>query len=287
MSRRLPVLGKTQSLALRILDEGVFVSGLDEALYALVAANFAAMAATCPSQLLRYNFTQCEGGVALSRNDEPIADGLELDQALFELEEDLILALQRRRQDLLFLHSAAVEFGGKAFLLVAASGSGKSTTVWGLLHAGFGYLSDELGPVDLGSLRVWPYAHALCLKREPPRFRLPATTVNLGTRLYVPVASIPAPVVRDPMPLGGVFLIHYGSEESPPAIQPLSASAAAARMYVNTLNALAHSKSGLDAVVRIAQRVPCFAVATGELRVSCMMLREHAEALAGGKPTGV
>ena len=52
--------------------------------------------------------------------------------------------------------------------VLGKTGAGKSTTAWGLLHHGFSYLSDELAPIDLETLEVLPYRHALCLKRRPP-----------------------------------------------------------------------------------------------------------------------
>jgi hypothetical protein len=87
---------------------------------------------------------------------------------LFLLEKDLTIELQKLRRELYFIHAAALTIDGKACLLLAPSGHGKSTTCWGLLHHGFGYLSDELAPLDLGTLEIQPYAHALCLKDEPP-----------------------------------------------------------------------------------------------------------------------
>ena len=49
-------------------------------------------------------------------------------------------------------------------LLAGASGNGKSTTAWALLHRGFQYLSDELAPLDLSAMTVHAFPHALCLK---------------------------------------------------------------------------------------------------------------------------
>jgi hypothetical protein len=60
-------------------------------------------------------------------------------------------------------------------------------------------------------------------------------------------------------------------------MRAVSPSEAAARLYVVALNALAHANHGLEASVRIAERVPCFAVSTGELSTSCAMIRSAIE----------
>lgn len=46
---------------------------------------------------------------------------------LFEFEQEVVVAIQTRRPDLFFLHSAVVEYKAKAIALLAPSGSGKST----------------------------------------------------------------------------------------------------------------------------------------------------------------
>lgn len=91
----------------------------------------------------------------ISRNDADF---------LFLFEKDLTIELQYQRPDLFFVHAAVVERDGKAVVLAAPSGTGKSTLTLALLHAGFRYLSDELAPFDLVTLQVMPYPHALCLR---------------------------------------------------------------------------------------------------------------------------
>jgi hypothetical protein len=198
-----------------------------------------------------------------------------LDDLLFRLEKDIVVRLQQRRTDLLFLHAAVVEWRGRAMLLAADSGSGKSTTTWALLHHGFGYLSDELGPVDLGSGRVLPYPHALCLKRPPPPpYELPGETLHLGRTLHVPTAALPAATVTGPLPVGAVFLLRHNSNLAQPVLRSVSAAEAGARLYITALNALAHADRGLDAVLGLAAQVPCYTLTTAGLSATCQLLRE-------------
>ena len=80
------------------------------------------------------------------------------------LDDALTIGVQHHRQDLFFLHAAALVRDGRAVLLIAESGGGKSTTTWAALHHGFALLSDELAPVDPDSLVVEPFPRAICLK---------------------------------------------------------------------------------------------------------------------------
>ena len=144
-------------------------------------------------------------------------------------------------------------------MLVAPSGGGKSTLCWAILHHGFRYLSDELGPVDLEQLNVHPYP-------------LPPKTVRTSRTLHVTAADIPGGIVRGPAPLSTVFFLIYDPEASAPSVRRLSAGEAAAGLYANALNPLAHAGDGLDAVIRVASGRRCFELTTTELAPTCALL---------------
>jgi hypothetical protein len=185
-------------------------------------------------------------------------------ELLFLLDKELTLELQRRRPDLYFLHAAAVSRGETALVFVAPSGSGKSTLTWVLLTHGFGYLSDELAPIDLGSTSVHDYPHAIHLKRPPPApYALPAAAIETPSGWHVPGAALGEPV-RDPLPIGAIcFIDRSGSLPSRP--NPVTPASAAARLFANALNPLAHPNDGLDAAVAIARSIPCFELDTSSL----------------------
>ena len=177
------------------------------------------------------------------------------------------------KNDLYFIHSAALEYNGKIHLLVAKSGSGKSTTCWALLHHGFRYASDELGPVNLDTLTVLPYPHSLCLKREPPSpYFLPSDTLRTERTLHVPVESLPCSVVNTPLPLQSILFVQYRPDASP-SITPISTSDAAVRVYKNGLNQLAHPADGLDAAIQIAQHCRCYELISNDLDSTCELVR--------------
>lgn len=176
---------------------------------------------------------------------------------LFMFEKDMTIELQRQRADLFFLHAAVVEYQGKTALISAPSGTGKSTLTFALLHSGFNYLSDELAPVELDTLRVHPYPHALCLKAAPPEpYRLPVETLDAGRTLHAPPSVLPCKTITDPQTLNAIFFIRREGAAGGAELKKLGDAEVVARLYANSLNALAHAGDGLDAAVRIAERVP-------------------------------
>ncbi len=271
-----------RALSFLILGQSIRVECPDPGVAAMVAANFGAMAATGAGvPQLRYAITITESprSFTIVRQGQPPLREADLGDLLFRLEKDITVELQKRRADLFFLHSAALEWQGRAILLAADSGSGKSTTAWALLHHGFRYLSDELGPVDPESLQVFAYPHALCLKQPAAAYPLPREAIDLGRTLHVPVAAMPGEAITGSLPLGAVFLVRHCPDSAKPVLRALGPAEAGARLYVTALNALAHPNRGLDAVVRIAEQAPCFDIATSELPATCAMIRsalEHA-----------
>lgn len=284
-----PTVCAGHSLRLRILGQRVQIDCVAPAVQALLTANFGAMAAAdndgaSPDLKYTVNCTGPAFSIARGGGQDPLI-GAGLSDLLYLLEKDLTVALQLRRTDLLFLHSAAVEWGGKAYLFAAEAGSGKSTTTWALLHHGFRYLSDELSAIELESLAVLPYPHALCLKTPPPApYALPEQAIHLGRTIHAPAESLPAPVAPTRRPIGAVFLLRHRPGLDVPDLRELGPAEATARLYVTALNLLAHPDRGLDAVVQVAGHVPCFALDSADLSSTCALIRSVVAGSRGRAP---
>jgi hypothetical protein len=244
-------------------------------------------AESTPDMEFLINSGESPSSLSLVQRGHAALPAVDLSDLLFLLEKQITIELQRRRADLLFLHAAAIVFGGKACLLAAESGSGKSTTTWGMLHHGFDYLTDELSPVDIRSMRVFPYPHAICLKRKPPDSHpLPPSAMRLGRTTHIPACSLPGATVLEPRPLGAVFLLKYQPDLPAPEVRAIGPAEAGARLYANALNALAHADHGLDAAARIAEHVACFSVSSAGLPSTCRLIRAAFEqALVDAPPS--
>jgi hypothetical protein len=193
---------------------------------------------------------------------------------LYIFEKDMTIETQKLRSDLYFVHAAVLELDGRALALVAPSGYGKSTTAWGLLHHGFKYLSDELAPVHLTAMQVHPFPHALCLKTVPPNeYPLPEETIFTTRTAHVPTQFLPCQTTMDSLPLEAIFFVRFVGEISEPVLKPMGRGEAAARLFTNALNPLAHSAEGLDGAIEIASRTRCFELLSSTLKPTCELIR--------------
>ena len=266
----------TRIFSMAVLGLHIQVDSTTVAVSKLLASGFGGMPAPGSGRPpdLEYAVTKQGSSYSIRRPKGAPLRAANRGDLLFQLEKDITVELQLRRADLFFLHSAAVEWRGRAYLLAAESGWGKSTTTWPLLHHGFGYLSDELSAVDLESMQVHSYPHALCLKQDPPQpCSLPDEAIRLAKTIHLPAQCLPGSIVAGPLPLGGLFLLSHSPGGGTPNLRPVSAAEASACVYVIALNALVHPNRGLDAVVRIAGHVPSFALTAADLPQTCTLIR--------------
>ncbi len=255
----------------------VQVACSDAATWALLHSVYQSLVTPAPARGVPLQYragraAECDS-YYLQRAQELDERAMDTGAFLFVFEKDMTIEVEKLRRDLYFIHGAALELDGRAVLLVAESGGGKSITAWALLHHGFGYLSDELAPIDLQSLKILPYPHALCLKADPPApYQLPSGTVRTDRTLHVPAGGLPAPTVATSTPLQAVFFLRYRPARAAPAVHPVKAAEAGMRLYAQALNALAHPADGLDAALQIARAADCYALDTADLRQTCDLL---------------
>ncbi len=261
-----PSSNRKNSLTLEILGIGIEVQYYDKKVRQLLFDSYSAFLSNGPIPiLLRYCIRGDAGGRGYRLNTFELRSGNAHTESelLYNLEKDIELSLQRSHAHWYFIHAASLSLDGKCCLLIAPSGTGKSTTTWALVNHGFCYLSDELAPVDLTAMRVSSYPYALGLKSRPPEpYRLPRETVFTHPIFHVPVRCLPGGFQSRSSPLTAIFFIEFKPELSRPSLSAVSPSEAAARIYANTLNQLAHPNKGLAAAVRIAQHVNAYHLST-------------------------
>lgn len=174
-------------------------------------------------------------------------------QVLYTVDKIITVELQVRRPELFFVHAAAVSTGKHAILIVGEPGAGKSTLCWSLCDAGYGYLSDELAPVSLVEKRVYPFPRALSLKSVTQgSSALPDETIDAGATLHIPADSLPGGWESAPLPIAAIVFLLPEVAEGTPGLLQLPVAEAAARLYANGLNQLAHEDDGLKAAAGIA-----------------------------------
>lgn len=221
----------------------------------------------------------CRGATSFGGATEPCDEAA----ALSWLDDQLTIGAQYRRPDLLFLHAAAVHRGGRALLLLAESGGGKSTATWAAVHSGFALMSDELAPVRAGDATVLAHPRAVCLKTHPPGpWAVPDGTLRTAGGFHVPPELLPLPPVDDPTPAAALVFVSHRRDGGEPVLSAVAPAEAAARLYAHSLNPLAHGGDGLDAVEALARRVPAFTLVSADLPRTAQVLAS----LTDGPPAG-
>ncbi len=203
---------------------------------------------------------------------------------LFQFEQHLVVALQLAQPRYLFLHSAILAFQDKGIALIAPSGSGKSTTTWGLLHEGFDYLTDEMSAIDIDTLNILAFSHAISLKKQPPApYPLPKNSLKTSRAYNVPVTQLPKPLYQAPLSLSVILYVKYDAAISIPEIHPVSRAESCTQIYTNSLNPLSHPNDGLDAAMKLAQNTRAYTLKTGDLQNSCRHIKNFLEELFSAK----
>jgi hypothetical protein len=263
-------------IELSVFDCGIRVECSDPQAQSLLNSNYEWFKQPIEEAQITYRITRRAAGEGRLIARDGTCPELARDDGdfLYRFEKDMTIETQKLRTDLYFLHAAVLEMGGRALALVAPSGNGKSITTWGLLHHGFQYLSDELAPVDLTTMQVHPFPHALCLKTVPPNeYPLPRETIFTTRTVHVPAQFLPCQTTVNSILLEAIFFVRFVGEAAEPVLKPMGKGEAAARLFTNALNPLVHSGEGLDGAIEIASRTRCFELLSSNLTPTCDLIR--------------
>lgn len=199
---------------------------------------------------------------------------LPLDQAFPMLEWGLNWCVSAHCHQYLIFHAAVVEKSGRALVLPAPAGSGKSTLCAGLIHRGWRLLSDELTLIDTSTCNVVPMPRPVSLKNgsidvirafAPNAAIGPAvhdTTKGTVAHLRAPTESVRRET--ETARPGWIVLPRYVAGAAS-RLTKLSRALGFMQMAENAFNYSAHGRRGFEFLARFVDQCACHEFAYGDL----------------------
>lgn len=260
-------------LLIRILDRIIEIRGDSESGISAVRASYGHLEVSEGTPDLSYSIEATPASALRIRRQTVVIPVERPEDLLMHFDDDLVVQLQLLRPDLYFQHAAVVCLDEHSYLFPAPRGHGKSTLAWALLQHGLRYSSDELGAIHPTDLTVAPFSRAICLKSNPPPpYDAPDEAIEGQLPLHVPVSRLALSPVEKPRALAAVFFPRFDPDSGQPRLREVGTATAAARVYSNALNPMAHPGSGLDVAVNIATRVPCYELVSSQLPATCELI---------------
>jgi hypothetical protein len=146
-----------------------------------------------------------EGGRYHGRGPAPAeAERATLRDAIRWARYQTLEAIIGSRRDLLWLHGAVAGWEGRALMLPGRRGRGKSTMVTELCRRGWTFLTDDILPLDPGTLRVLPFPRVPEVRGNPGR-EMPDAWLLDVVKSEVPLDDR---LERTPLPVAAIVLPH-------------------------------------------------------------------------------
>lgn len=174
------------------------------------------------------------------------------------------------------VHAGGVVSHGVAVLLPAPPESGKTTTVAGLLRAGFGYLTDEAVAVDPTGLLAHPYPKALSVDAgswEVLADLRPPHSERVSGQWHVPPTQIRPDAVAGPAPVRFIVTPRY-QEAAPTRLQPISRAETLMTLADSTFNFQDEPARNLSVLARLAATADCYRLTIGDLDSAVRLVTE-------------
>lgn len=192
---------------------------------------------------------------------------LPLNQAYPMLEWGLNWCIGAHSHQFLIFHAAVIERNGKAAILPAPPGSGKSTLCAGLVSRGWRLLSDELALLDMDALAVLPMSRPINLKNESinviRRFQPDAVitepvrdTAKGTVALVRPPADSVRRVAEPGIPAWIIFPRYRPDSEA--TFTSFSKAHTVLKLAEQSFNYDLHGRRGFETVTRLVDRCDCF-----------------------------
>lgn len=206
------------------------------------------------------------------RGDYIIPDALPLPLAQGLLAAEMAMNLQVAlgwRQHLL-LHASAVERGGRALVMVGASGSGKSTMAALLGEGDWRLMGDEFAMLNMGSGAIHAFPRLISLKNES----VPEMAARVGLdRLGPIITGTPKGTIRHMVPRADAItrmdepampaLLLFPTFGGEPGLRAVPPSEAFMRLTESSTNYVALGEPAFAALTDLIARVPAVAIGYG------------------------
>ncbi|MBK9135243.1 MAG: HprK-related kinase A [Betaproteobacteria bacterium] len=203
------------------------------------------------------------------------------DHAPVMLEWGLNWCVVAHAHQYLILHAAVVERDGRALILPAPPGSGKSTLCAALAHRGWRLLSDELALCDLRTGTVSGMARPVNLKNQSvelisrfapeARFSRSIAGTAKGTlSLMCPPAEAVSRVCEAARP-GWIVLPRYGAGEAT-TLSPIARTECFMEVTEQAYNYNVHGAAGFSGLARLVGEAECFRLVHGDLDAAVALL---------------
>jgi HprK-related kinase A len=215
------------------------------------------------------------------------------DQGFPMLEWGLNWCVSAHCHQFVCLHAAVIEKGGRALILPAPPGSGKSTLCTGLVFSGWRLLSDELTLIAPKDGRITPLVRPFSLKNAsidvirqfaPEAVFGPVVTETI--KGSVAHCRPPADSVRrmeETATPGWVVLPRYVAG-APPRLEPLSKAMALMRLIENAFNYHVHGAQGFEVLADLIERCDCYEFSYSRLEDAVPLFDRLAATAPGQRP---
>lgn len=207
------------------------------------------------------------------------------DQAFPMLEWGLNWCVSSHFHQYLIFHAAVVEKSGRALILPAPPGAGKSTLCAGLINRGWRLLSDELTLIDIGSCSVVPLSRPVSLKNASiDVIRSFAPTATIGPSVHdttkgsVAHMRAPADSVRRALETarpGWIVLPRYQAGAAA-NLASVSKGRALMQLADNAFNYSIHGRRGFEFLARFVDSCGCYTLTYGDLEEAAGLFNELA-----------
>lgn len=215
--------------------------------------------------------------------DMPIAQAL----PVFEWGLNLVIAL--RSHSFLMLHSAVLERNGRALLLPAMPGDGKTTLCAGLSHRGWRTFSDEFGLIRPETLEMIPVPRPMALKNEsieiisdfaPGAFIGPSTpNTRKGTVAHLKPTAESISRQNEKAPVGMIVFPKWVKGASLD-LQPISKGESLMFLATNAFNYELLGEAAFRTVGGLVNTADCYRLIYSDLDEATRRLNELADANA-------